>query len=259
VIWAWLLRAAGILAGLGAALAVSHVENFGLGQELAVPVFGACLLGGVFLGELTLPRPPRTGVRTARLTPREVRDFLPRVTTATLVVLGGALVGLLAVTTASGAGAGDGSRWERMITFNCPPPPYGGGTVTSTTGPWPGSFYSVPILLTVLAAVMLAAVALRAIVRRPHADVDDTSADDYRRRSASTVVATLGLVVSVPLAGTALVTAGALQGNECAPGIARAISPPLTVLALVAAVAIAYFVARLLLPPTQQREMAGRP
>ena len=256
MIWAWILRAAGILAGVGAAFAVSEADGLGLGQALAVPVFGACLLAGVFLGELTLPRPPTTGVRTARLTPREVRDFLPRVPTTVLVMLGCALVGLLAVTTITGS-ADDQGRAGRMIRFDCEP--VEGGMVTSGRGPWPGSYYSVPILLTVLATAVLAAVVLRAIVRRPHADVADASADDYRRRSASTVVATLGLVVAVPLAGTALITAGALRGETCAPGIAHAMSTPLAVLAFVAAMAIGYFAALLLLPPARHRVMAGRP
>jgi len=114
VIWAWLLRAAGILAGLGAAFAVSEADSLGLGQALAVPVFGACLLAGVFLGELTLPRPPTTGVRTARLMPRRVLDFLPRAATTVLVVLGGALVGLLAITTITGS-ADDQGRAGRTI------------------------------------------------------------------------------------------------------------------------------------------------
>jgi hypothetical protein len=256
VIWAWLLRAAGILAGSGAAFVVSEADRLGLGQALAVPVFGACLIGGVFLGELTLPRPPTTGVRTARLTPRQVRDFLPRVPTTVLVVLGAALLGLLSVTTVTGS-ADDQGRAGRIIRFDCPP--VAGGTVTSGRGPWPGSYYSVPILLTVLATVVLAAVVLRAIVRRPHADVDDASADDYRRRSASTVVATLGLVVAVPLAGSALITAGALRGETCAPGIARAMSTPLAALALVAVLAIGYYAARLLLPPSRRRVTVGRP
>lgn len=257
MIGAWLLRAAGILAGLGAAFVVSDADSLGLGQALAVPVFGACLIAGVFLGELTLPRPPTTGVRTARLTPRRVSDFLPRVSTTVLVVFGGALVGLLAVTTVTGS-ADDQGRAGRMIRFDCPPPSWG-GAVTSGRGPWPGSYYSVPILLTVLATAILAAVVLRAIVRRPHADVDDAGADDYRRRSASTVVATLGLVVAVPLAGSALITAEVLRGETCAPGIAHAMRTPLAALALVAVLAIGYYAALLLLPPSRHRVMAGRP
>jgi hypothetical protein len=144
-----------------------------------------------------------------------------------------------------------------MIWFDCQP--IEGGMVSSGRGPWPGSYYSVPILLTVLATVVLAAVVLRAIVRRPHTDVADAREDDYRRRSASTVVATLGLVVAVPLAGTALITAGALRGVTCAPGIAQAMSTPLAVLAFVAVMAIGYFAALLLLPPARHRATAGRP
>lgn len=257
MVWATLIRVAGIVAGLVAGYAVAGADRHGLGQALAVPVFGACLLAGVFLGELALPRPPTSGVRSARLTPRRVRDYLPRFPSIVLAALGGALLVLLTITTATGS-ADDEGRPGRVLWFDCPPLD-DGSQMSSGRGPWPGVYYSVPILLTVLATAVVAAVVLRAVVHRSHADGGDLSADGYRRRSASTVMATLGLVVAVPLAGSAVFAGSAVRGGACTPRIAELMAGPLFLVAFAAVLAIGYYVALLIVPPARGRVPAGRP
>jgi hypothetical protein len=196
-------------------------------------------------------------VRSARLTPRRIRDYLPRSPTIGLAVLGGALLALLTITTVTGS-ADDQGRPGRTIRFDCPPGEWG-TAITSGRGPWPGTFYSVPIFLTVLATVAVAAVVLRAVVHRPHVDAIDLSADGYRRRSASTVVATLGLVVAVPLAGSAVFAAAAIRGESCAPRVVELMTGPLSLLAFTATLAIGYFGALLIVPPARDRVPVGGP
>jgi hypothetical protein len=253
-VWALALRAGGIVVGVAAAFVVADADHLGLGAALAVPVFGASLLIGVVLGERTLPRPPTTGVRTARLTPRRVRDYLPRLPTAGLALLGGALLVLLSLTTITGS-PDDQGRPGRAIQFACPG--VGPGAVGART-PWPGSFYSVPIVLTVLVTAVIGVLVLRVVVRRPHVDAAGLSADEYRRRTASTVVATLGLVIAVPLAGSAFFTAVASRGEACAPVAAQLVRTPASVLVVVAVLAIGWYGALLLLAPARRPMSAGR-
>lgn len=63
--------------GLAAGLAAASCLMFEMSALLAGTVFGVCVLTGVLIGELRAPRPEGT-VRAAMLTPRHVRDYLPR-------------------------------------------------------------------------------------------------------------------------------------------------------------------------------------
>ena len=77
-------------------------------------------------------------------------------------------------------------------------------------GPWPGSFYSLPLAAVVALGLLVAAVALRSVVRRPRQGADLVADDVLRRRAAETVTAAAGLLVVVPFAGVAVIAAGAL-------------------------------------------------
>jgi hypothetical protein len=99
-------------------------------------------------------------------------------------------------------------------------------------------------------AAVLAMVALRAVVARPLADTTDLPAERYRRRTADTITATLGLVVALPLATSAYLTHAALgDARACLPSVATLADRLLIVVVVVAVVAIGWYTALLLFPP----------
>jgi len=90
--------------------------------------------------------------------------------------------------------------------------------MSTAIGPWPGSFYSVPLSIAVLVGLIGAAVALRTVVLRPRrgSDPDLVAADDVLRRlSAKAVVAATGVMVAASLCGVALVAGMSLISAGC--------------------------------------------
>jgi hypothetical protein len=134
---------------------------------------------------------------------RRVRDYLPRRLAGTVLTAVVLLAGLLVTTTAMGS-TDDLGRAGRSLSAQC------GALVSSTVGPWPGSFYSLPLAAVVALGLLVAAVALRSVVRRPRQGGDLSADDVLRRRAAETVTAAAGLLVVVPFAGVAVIAAGAL-------------------------------------------------
>lgn len=153
--WSW----AGLIVGLAAAVAVSRWDRLGRGLLLAAPLLGLAVLAGTIGGELAVTG-PMAATRRAGLRARRVGDYLPRRATAAVVA---AVVALAA--TAAGAilasSDDDRGRAGRWLTSSCSP------DRSSSRGPWPGWFYSGPLLAVVGVGLVLAAVALRAIVNRP--------------------------------------------------------------------------------------------
>jgi hypothetical protein len=87
-------------------------------------------------------------------------------------------------------------------------------------GPWPGSFYSVPLAAVVAAGLIGAGGALRVVIRRARSGADPAlvAADDaIRQRAARAITGACGILVALPLAGTCLVSAGALLSFSCQP------------------------------------------
>jgi len=123
-------------------------------------------------------------------------------------------LGALLVTTTLMGSADDQGRAGRNLSRMCSP------ERGASAGPWPGSFYSVPLGIAVVVGLVVAAVALRTIVLRPRSgsDPDLVAGDDnLRRRSAEAVTAATGVMVAASLSGVSLVAAGALMGFGCAP------------------------------------------
>ncbi|HEX8630237.1 MAG TPA: hypothetical protein VF755_18930, partial [Catenuloplanes sp.] len=134
----------------------------------------------------------------------------------------------------------------RSLTFHC-------ADHSSSGGPWPGVYYSVPIGLAVLIGLLAAAVAVRLVTRRPRPGADPASraADDQvRRASARAVVAACGVLAAAPLAGVAVIAAGQLHGvgAACAPGWLPAAGWASLGLGVVALVAACGFAGALLFP-----------
>ena len=183
-------------------------STLGLGLLLAAPAFAACVTAGILVGEALAPRPGGR-VRTAGLRRRSAAGYLSRPLRWALGGLTGALVLLLAVTTATGS-ADDMGRAGRTLAYTC------GGRFAGRVGPWPGSYYSVPLLAALAVGGILSALTIRRIAARP-ADPSLTSeTDDLIRRGAARLVGSgWGLLVSVPLTGIGLVTWGAVRNAGC--------------------------------------------
>ena len=205
--WRW----GGVAAGLVIALATAQVDALGRGPMLAAPAFGWCVLLGVVIGESRVG--PASGpVRSAALEIRRVRDYLPRGLTWTVAVTAAALLVLAVVTTAV-ASPDDMGRPGRSLTWQC-------GDFGGAHGPWPGSFYTVPLAAAVLLGLIAAYISLRAIVTRPRSAADPATLavdDALRRRAARTVVGAAGLLVALPMTGLVLVAAGGLSAWSRSP------------------------------------------
>jgi hypothetical protein len=213
-------------AALGVGVVVGTVSatagSLGRGVVLAGPLLAWCVLLGVVVGELRVTAPPE-GERTAVLETRRVRDYLPWRLATVVLTAAVLLAGLLVTTTALGSGD-DMGRAGRTLYRQC------SAVRSEASGPWPGSFYSLPLAVVVGCGLLLAAVALRQVVRRPRQGVDRSADDVLRRRAAETVTAAAGLLVVVPFAGVALVGGAALGSVSCAPAAWRVLASILLLL-----------------------------
>lgn len=239
-----LTRLAGILAGFGAAAVLWHQGSFGRGPMLAPAVFGLCVVLGVGLGE-TVVRPRRpTGARSASLTPRRLGAYIPRTSTVlagTMVLLTAALLLFTTLT------AGRDDYTHTMRALRCD-----GALVGSSFTPYPGSYYSVPLGLLLVAVLGVAVLASRQVVVRPRGlATDDTGDDALRRRSLDVIVSGVGIAVAAPYTGLALTAGGALQNigdsrPSCAPLWMQPVGVVISLSALVAVVVAMVCLARLL-------------
>jgi hypothetical protein len=146
--------------------------------------------------------------------------------------------------TSAVASPDDLGRSGRFLAFQC-------GDHGSGGGPWPGSYYTVPIGLTVLIGLVVAVLATRAVVRRPRPLADDLShqADDQlRRASARAIVAASGVLITVPLAGSALVAGTVLTNLSCAPSVATILGAACFALGTVSALTACAFAAEIIFP-----------
>lgn len=220
-------RVTGLGVGLVAGCLVATSGQLGRGLLLAAPVAALGLLLGVLAAELSV-RAPSGPRRSASLTVRRAADYLPRPLTAVVVATGSALAVTLLVTTLSGS-RDDMGRAGRVLTAE-----FCVDTVQSR-GPWPGVFYTAPLVSLLLVGVVLALVVLRLVVARapllPESDRQGTGgpsetpgtallevADDLlRMQAARAVVSSVGVLLSVPLVGIALFAGSAVLGIRCAP------------------------------------------
>jgi len=207
-----LLRWSGVAAGAIGAAAVALTGALGRGLLLAAPLFGVFVLAGVLAGELSV-HAPSGRTRRAAVSVRRVTDYLPRGLTSAAAIAAVTLAVLLSVTTATGSADALG-RAGRVLVRQC------NSVLIEGHGPWPGSFYSIPLCVVILAGLTAAAVALRQVVRRPRPGdpAHLTAADDQlRRRAARTVIGACGVLVTVPLIGVSYVTAVGLLAFSCRP------------------------------------------
>jgi hypothetical protein len=241
-----LLRLAGVAGGLLAAFLLTLDREPGIRAVFAVPVLAAFVAAGLLAADRTVPRPPGTGIRTARLARRRLLDYVPLGSTAGVLLLTGTLGALLLATsaastphtsaTATAPYANDGQHIGCLT----------GGAPQS--GPWPGWYYAIPIAVTVALAAAAAVLALRRVVTRP---IEVHRDEPYRQGTSRSVVAGLGLVVAAPLAGAAYFTYSILgQPLVCAESAMPEARPWLLTLTFIALAATVAYAARIVIPGT---------
>lgn len=191
-------RWTGLAAGFLAARLLSPLTGVD-GILYAIPAFGLCAVAGVLVGD-ALTGPRRGAVRTAGLTPRRVRDYVPPRMTWLLLGLAAALVLTLAAATAV-ASRDDLGRAGRALTLTC-------RGMTESASPWPGFYYAAPMLSCLAVSTVACGWALRRIATRP-------GDDPARRDRTLAIVAAWGLVVSSSLFGVASTASGALMSTAC--------------------------------------------
>jgi hypothetical protein len=237
------VRLLGILVGALLAGFTWSLGGNGRGPMLSPAIFGLCVLLATAIGE-TLVRPrPVPGVRSASLRVRRVRDYLPW-TTPLVVFLVVAAVAVLTLTTLT-ASDDDLGRARALACHTA--------DASTRHGPYPGAFYSLPLLATLLAVLVSATLAARRVVDRPRGMAASPDDDDrLRRNSLDMVLAATGTAVAAPLFGVALVAGGTMNSLRasplgCAPGWYGPVATVLFVLALVAVCSTALFLGRLVL------------
>lgn len=200
----------GLLVGIPTAIVVAG-GALGRGLLLAAPAFGLCVLSGVLIGEATAPRLDVGNTRTAILEVRRRRDYLPVALAAAVIALAGGLATFLTIATLS-ASTDDLGHAGRALNLTCSSGFSKGGS------PWPGSYYSIPLALFVLAGFGMATIAFQAVGRRPRPSAHGglRAIDDRMRlRAGKRIVAACGVLVSIPAAGVALVSSRTLSSVHC--------------------------------------------
>ncbi len=251
-----LLRLLGAVVGCVVGAYVVAEDTLGLGLLLSAPVAALGLLLGVLLAELVV-RPPEGPRRSASLTGRRATDYVPRRLGAAVLATGATLLALASVTSALGS-PDDLGRPGRWLTHAC------SAVETSSRGPWPGAYYAGPLLLLVGAGVLLALLVLRTTVARPPLLPNDApgavfvpaqavAADhELRAQAARAVVAGLGVLLALPLAGTSALAASAVAGTVgCAPDWWAAAAAGLLVVTALAGAVLVWCVSVLLLGSRQ--------
>lgn len=244
-------RLAGLVVGLVAAGASAQSGALGRGVLLAVPLLALCVLLGVVAGELRV-RPPAADRRSASLEVRSARHYLPRTLTPPVAAATLLLSTLLAFASAI-ASADDLGRAGRALSRAC------SAVSAETRTPWPGGFYASPLAAVVLTGLVLAAVALTSVARRPRQGEDPGVDDALRRQAATAVVAAVGLLVTVPLAGTGFLAALGLLQVCAAPPAWTAVGRALLVVVPLAVGLGTWCAALLVVPGTERTAEPAEP
>ncbi len=208
--WTWVRGTwlAAVVVGGVAAWLLQRSLDLGRGTMLVPAVLGLFVVAGVGLGE-TVVRPRRpTGPRAASLAPRRVADYVPKTLATAVGGITAVHLATLALTTAT-ASTDDMGRAGRQVAARC-------GDMSSAAGPYPGSFYSVPLVLLLLVIGSTTAAALMTVVRRPRGFAPTEVGDDVlRRRSTTRVIAAGGAAVAASHVGIAYFAGTALLRMDC--------------------------------------------
>ncbi|HET6939294.1 MAG TPA: hypothetical protein VFI19_11845 [Nocardioides sp.] len=237
------VRLLGMVVGALLAVFTFSLGSNGRGPMLSLAVFGLSVLLATAIGETVVRPHPTPGVRTASLTPRRIRDYLPW-TTPLVGFLVVAAVAVLTVTTLTASD--DELGRARVVACRS-------AAGAAARSPYPGAFYSLPLAVALLVVLGSAALAARRVVDRPRGMAASPDDDDgLRRNSLDMVLAATGTAVAAPLFGVALVGGGGMRILHedpvgCAPGWYGPAGIVLLLIALVALWSTSLFLGRLVL------------
>lgn len=208
-----LVRAASLLVGVLVAAFVAGTGQNGQGMAIAPATFGLVLVVGVLAAEAIGQSAARTpGVAGLEL--RRLTDYLPRGLTWGVFICVAATLAYLTWTTLVAA-PDDRGNPGRAFYYGYDEPNVSGGF-----SPFPGSFYSGPMIAGLLLLIAMTATALLVVKNRPRNGSDPVlvaSDDVLRLRAIESAVAGLGVGVGGTLAGAAGVVAAAMVPDVLSP------------------------------------------
>ncbi|MEV0689401.1 hypothetical protein [Streptomyces sp. NPDC050388] len=226
------MRWAGAATGVAVNALVSYSPEPDVDLLYGFPVFGLFVMLGVYASDV-VARPSQGWVRVAQVTPRRIRDHVPRALTAALTGQAVVLTGLLIVAAATASTDADG-RSRRALTVTCP-------AGTQLLSPWPGPYYAWPILGGLTVGTVVCAVLLRRITAR-------SRSDDQRRTGIRAAIGAWGVMVSAPLFAVSLTMGVVVLSLSCAGGMKDAALWGLALTALTSALTACHCLCVLLLP-----------
>lgn len=209
----------------GAATAVVLLAGFigaatfpaALGLPLAVAPGLAGAAGLALYAATPPPKHPvgEDGTRAASLEPRRSWSFAPWRVLSLLAVLFGATFVLLLVTSVTSSP--DEAGRYREVTFS-------DATFVSSSGPYPGWFYALPLIATLVLLLAAALLAARRIAVTPSLPGAGLDRQDRSWRIASTRVVTtlVAACVSLQFGGVAVFGGNAIHNAAFHPGVSTA-------------------------------------
>ncbi|MFE7775380.1 hypothetical protein ACFU5O_16065 [Streptomyces sp. NPDC057445] len=233
-----LVRWAGAATGLVVNALVSFSPEPDVDVLYGFPVFGLCVMAGVFTADL-IARPSRGRPRVAQVRPRRIRDYLPQPLTTALAAQAVVLVTLLSIAATTASADADG-RSGRALSVACP-----AGAQLLT--PWPGPYYAWPTIGGLALGTLACALLLRRITAR-------SGSDDQRRLRVRAAIGAWGVLVTAPLFAVSLTMTIAVLSLSCAGGMKATALGALAVTVLISAVTACHCLGVLLLPQAYVKE-----
>ncbi|MFJ3224371.1 hypothetical protein ACIPJS_13570 [Streptomyces sp. NPDC086783] len=197
-------RWSGLAIGIIAAQALSTLGHIEFEQRVVfcITAFGLCAVAGVLLADaLTLV--PQGVVRTASLAPRLVRDHVPPHMGPVIAFQGVSLAVLLAIAAVTASiDSGQIYTSGEAVAITC-------NGMRAHLGPWPGLYYSLPMVGALAIATPTCGWALRRIA-------DGPGERQQRRDRAWAVTGAWGLLVSSQQLYAVLMVSVSLTETGCA-------------------------------------------
>lgn len=212
-------RIIGIIVGIAAIGVVNNAGRLGLGILLSPAVFAATQILATLAAGLITHNSARTP-GTAGLEVRRIRPYLPTALSALTISVAAVLTAVLvwSTTVASPDDLGRAGR-NFSYTYPCDDAACGSGF-----GPFPGSYYSIPLAIVLAATLLIAVATIFVTVRRPRnaSDPEILRVDDVvRSRSVESVIAAVGVATAGSLFAVSFLIGMplALTGNEVPVGL----------------------------------------